>query len=65
MERRATEFLSLTPGCVLFPGVVQQVKPIIGPMDLVLQVAVNYVESGFITHYNIVFIRVFISDLSL
>lgn len=34
-------------------------------MDLVLQVAVNYVESGLITHYNIVFIRVFISDLSL
>ncbi|XP_011611780.2 fibulin-1 isoform X1 [Takifugu rubripes] len=43
-------------------GVIQQVKPIIGPMDLVLQVAVNYVKSGLISHYNTVFIYIFISD---
>lgn len=60
-----TEFLSLTLSCVLFSGVVQQVKPIIGPMDLVLHVAVNYVKSGLISHFNIVVIRIFISDWSL
>uniref|UniRef100_H3C2H5 Fibulin-1 n=1 Tax=Tetraodon nigroviridis TaxID=99883 RepID=H3C2H5_TETNG len=43
-------------------GVIQQVKPIIGPADLVLQVAINYVQSGVISHRNIVFIHIFISD---
>lgn len=34
-------------------------------MDLVLKVAINYVKSGLISHYNIVFIHIFISDWSL
>lgn len=49
---------------VVLPGVIQQVKPISGPMDLVLQVAINYVQSGVISHCNIVFIHIFISDRS-
>ncbi|XP_018543014.1 fibulin-1 isoform X2 [Lates calcarifer] len=43
-------------------GVVQQVKPIIGPKDLVLEVAMNYVKSGIISHRNVVIIHVFISE---
>uniref|UniRef100_A0A671VIF5 Fibulin-1 n=1 Tax=Sparus aurata TaxID=8175 RepID=A0A671VIF5_SPAAU len=43
-------------------GVVQQVKPIIGPRDLVLEVAMDYVISGLVSRRNIVVIHVFISD---
>lgn len=43
-------------------GVVRQVKPIIGPKDLVLQVAMNYIKSGNISHCNVVIIHVFISE---
>uniref|UniRef100_UPI0037E707F9 fibulin-1-like n=1 Tax=Semicossyphus pulcher TaxID=241346 RepID=UPI0037E707F9 len=43
-------------------GVVRQVKPIIGPRDLLLKVAMNYVKSGIISHSNIVVIRVIISE---
>ncbi|XP_042259393.1 fibulin-1-like [Thunnus maccoyii] len=43
-------------------GVVRQVKPIIGPKDLVLQVAMNYIKSGNISHRNVVIIHVFISE---
>ncbi|KAM3588051.1 uncharacterized protein V6R79_020058 [Siganus canaliculatus] len=43
-------------------GVVRQVKPIIGPRDIALQVAMNYVKSGIISHRNVVTINVFISE---
>ncbi|KAM7367014.1 hypothetical protein PAMP_014940 [Pampus punctatissimus] len=43
-------------------GVIRQVKPIIGPKDLVLQVAMDYVKSGIISHRNSVIIHVFISE---
>lgn len=43
-------------------GVVRQVKPVIGPKNLVLQVAMNYVKSGVITHRNVVIIHVFVSE---
>ncbi|XP_029317689.1 fibulin-1-like isoform X1 [Cottoperca gobio] len=43
-------------------GVVRQVKPIIGPRDLALEVAMNYVKSGVISHRNVVMIHVFISE---
>ncbi|XP_056224283.1 fibulin-1-like isoform X1 [Seriola aureovittata] len=46
----------------LIMGVVQQVKPIIGPRDLVLEVSMNYVKSGVISHRNVVMIHVFISE---
>nr|XP_020495199.1 fibulin-1 [Labrus bergylta] len=43
-------------------GVVRQVKPIIGPMDFVLEVAMNYVKSGIISHRNVVIVHVSISE---
>ncbi|XP_041637226.1 fibulin-1-like [Cheilinus undulatus] len=43
-------------------GVVRQVKPIVGPRDLVLEVAMNYVKSGIISHRNVVIIHIFISE---
>ncbi|XP_059181640.1 fibulin-1-like [Centropristis striata] len=43
-------------------GVVRQVKPIIGPRDIVLEVAMNYIKSGVVSHSNIVVIHVFISQ---
>ncbi|CAB1412372.1 unnamed protein product [Pleuronectes platessa] len=43
-------------------GVVRQVKPIIGPRDLEVTVAMNYVKSGAISHQNVVVIRIFISE---
>ncbi|KAM4569870.1 fibulin-1-like [Odontesthes bonariensis] len=43
-------------------GVIRQLKPIIGPRELVLEVTMNYVQSGFISQKNIVIIHVFISE---
>uniref|UniRef100_A0A7N6B7Y8 Fibulin-1 n=1 Tax=Anabas testudineus TaxID=64144 RepID=A0A7N6B7Y8_ANATE len=43
-------------------GVVRQIKPIIGPRDLVLEVALNYFKSGVISHRNVVIIHIFISE---
>ncbi|KAK2858865.1 hypothetical protein Q5P01_003485 [Channa striata] len=43
-------------------GVVRQVKPVIGPKDLVLEVALNYVTTGVISHRNVVIIHIFISE---
>ncbi|KAK7896335.1 hypothetical protein WMY93_021660 [Mugilogobius chulae] len=43
-------------------GVVRQVKPITGPMDVVVEVAMNYVKSGVVSHRNIVKIHLFISS---
>ncbi|XP_024138370.1 fibulin-1 [Oryzias melastigma] len=44
-------------------GVIRQVKPILGPRELVLEVTVNYVQSGVISQQNIVIIHVYISEL--
>uniref|UniRef100_A0A3B3H9L7 Fibulin-1 n=1 Tax=Oryzias latipes TaxID=8090 RepID=A0A3B3H9L7_ORYLA len=44
-------------------GVIRQVKPIVGPRELVLEVTVNYVQSGVISQQNIVIINVYISEL--
>ncbi|CAK6949826.1 fibulin-1-like [Scomber scombrus] len=46
----------------LIMGVVRQMKPIFGPKDLVVEVAMNYVKSGIISHRNVVIIHVFISE---
>ncbi|CAJ1055051.1 fibulin-1-like [Xyrichtys novacula] len=43
-------------------GVVRQVRPIVGPRDLVLEVAMNYVKSGIISHRNVVILHIFISE---
>lgn len=49
--------------CVCHPsGVVHQVKPIRGPRDLVLQVAMDYVKSGTVSYHSIAVIHVFISE---
>uniref|UniRef100_A0A3P9JTU5 Fibulin-1 n=1 Tax=Oryzias latipes TaxID=8090 RepID=A0A3P9JTU5_ORYLA len=44
-------------------GVIRQVKPIVGPRELVLEITVNYVQSGVISQQNIVIINVYISEL--
>uniref|UniRef100_A0A8D0AL22 Fibulin-1 n=1 Tax=Sander lucioperca TaxID=283035 RepID=A0A8D0AL22_SANLU len=46
----------------MITGVVRQVKPITGPRDFELKVAMNYVKSGVISHSNAVIIHVFISE---
>uniref|UniRef100_A0A8C9QWK0 Fibulin-1 n=1 Tax=Scleropages formosus TaxID=113540 RepID=A0A8C9QWK0_SCLFO len=43
-------------------GVVRQVKPIIGPLHVVLKLAMNYVTSGVVSHRNIVNVHVFVSE---
>ncbi|XP_072233451.1 fibulin-1-like [Leuresthes tenuis] len=43
-------------------GVIRQLKPIIGPRELVLEVTMDYVQSGLISQKNIVIIQVFISE---
>ncbi|XP_068443230.1 fibulin-1-like [Clinocottus analis] len=43
-------------------GVVRQVKPIYGPKDIMLEVAMNYVKSKRVSHRNIVVISVFIPE---
>ncbi|KAM4615096.1 fibulin-1-like [Polymixia lowei] len=43
-------------------GVVRQVKPISGPVDFMVEVAMNYVKSGIVSHRNIVVIHVFVSE---
>ncbi|XP_029969904.1 fibulin-1-like [Salarias fasciatus] len=43
-------------------GVIRQLKPIIGPRNIVLEVSISYVTSGVVTHINIVVIHVFICE---
>ncbi|XP_051911262.1 fibulin-1-like [Hippocampus zosterae] len=45
-------------------GVVRQVRPIAGPRDLELQVALNFIKPGFVSHRNIVVINIIISEFS-
>ncbi|KAL0968016.1 hypothetical protein UPYG_G00261110 [Umbra pygmaea] len=43
-------------------GVVRQVKPLIGPLNLVLKLAMNSVTSGVVSHRNIVYVHIFVSE---
>uniref|UniRef100_A0A6Q2XYH5 Fibulin-1 n=1 Tax=Esox lucius TaxID=8010 RepID=A0A6Q2XYH5_ESOLU len=43
-------------------GVVRQVKPLIGPLNIVLKLAMNYVTSGVVSHRNLVNVHVFVSE---
>ncbi|KAM3859071.1 fibulin-1-like [Diretmus argenteus] len=43
-------------------GIIRQVKPIVGPRDLTVEVAMNYIKSGLISHCNVVVIHVYISE---
>ncbi|XP_058480759.1 fibulin-1-like isoform X1 [Solea solea] len=43
-------------------GVVQQVKRIIGPKDLVLRVTMDYFKSGVFSHQNLIVMHIFISE---
>uniref|UniRef100_A0A8C7PT54 Fibulin-1 n=1 Tax=Oncorhynchus mykiss TaxID=8022 RepID=A0A8C7PT54_ONCMY len=43
-------------------GVVRQVKPLIGPLNMVLKLAMNYVTSGVVSHRNIVSVHIFVSE---
>ncbi|XP_008293091.1 fibulin-1 [Stegastes partitus] len=45
-------------------GVIRQVKPIIGPKELVLEVSMNYVKSGIIFQRSVIMVHVFISEFS-
>uniref|UniRef100_A0A3Q3LIB7 Fibulin 1 n=1 Tax=Mastacembelus armatus TaxID=205130 RepID=A0A3Q3LIB7_9TELE len=46
-------------------GVVRQVKPIIGPLDLDLEISVDYIKSRIIFRRNIVIIHIFISEFRM
>lgn len=43
-------------------GVVRQVKPLIGSLNMVLKLAMNYVTSGVVSHRNIVSVHIFVSE---
>ncbi|KAJ8401391.1 hypothetical protein AAFF_G00386220 [Aldrovandia affinis] len=43
-------------------GVVRQVRPVTGPKNIVLKLAMNYVASGVVSHSNIVNVHVFVSE---
>ncbi|XP_021177717.2 fibulin-1 [Fundulus heteroclitus] len=42
-------------------GVIRQIKAVMGPKELVLEVTMQYVQSGVVSQQNIVLIHVFIS----
>ncbi|XP_043964219.1 fibulin-1-like [Gambusia affinis] len=42
-------------------GIIRQIKPVLGPKELILEVSMKYVQSGVVSQQNIVLIRVFIS----
>ncbi|XP_053718416.1 fibulin-1-like isoform X1 [Synchiropus splendidus] len=42
-------------------GIVRQIRPIIGPKDVLVEVAMDYYASGVLNYRNIVIIHVFIS----
>nr|XP_015208785.1 PREDICTED: fibulin-1 isoform X1 [Lepisosteus oculatus] len=43
-------------------GVVRQVKPIIGPLHIVLKLGMNYVVRGVISHRNVVNVHIYVSE---
>ncbi|XP_047245393.1 fibulin-1-like isoform X3 [Girardinichthys multiradiatus] len=42
-------------------GVIRQIKPVMGPKELVLEVTMKYVQSGVVSQQNIVLIHIFVS----
>lgn len=54
-----------TPNSVpstLSPGVVRQVRPIVGPFYAVLKLEMNYVLGGVVSHRNVVNVHIFVSE---
>lgn len=47
---------------VLSPGVVRQVRPIVGPFHAVLKLEMNYVVGGVVSHRNVVNVHIFVSE---
>ncbi|RXM35500.1 Fibulin-1 [Acipenser ruthenus] len=43
-------------------GVVRQVKPIVGPLHVVLKLAMNYVIRGVVSHRNLVNVHIYVSE---
>ncbi|MBN3282048.1 FBLN1 protein, partial [Polyodon spathula] len=43
-------------------GVVRQVRPLVGPLHVVLKLAMNYVIRGVVSHRNLVNIHIYISE---
>ncbi|XP_072528351.1 fibulin-1 isoform X2 [Salminus brasiliensis] len=43
-------------------GVVRQVKALVGPVNTVLKLAMNYVTNGVVSHRNIINVHVFVSE---
>ncbi|XP_048863057.1 fibulin-1-like isoform X1 [Brienomyrus brachyistius] len=43
-------------------GVVRQVKPIVGPLNTILKLTMNYVLSGVVSHRNMINVHVFVSE---
>ncbi|MEQ2211876.1 hypothetical protein XENOCAPTIV_019096 [Xenoophorus captivus] len=41
--------------------VIRQIKPVMGPKELVLEVTMKYVQSGVVSQQNLVLIHIFIS----
>ena len=41
----------------LSPGVVRQVRPIVGPFHAVLKLEMNYVVGGVVSHRNVVHVQ--------
>lgn len=55
----------LTPNrmsSALSPGVVRQVRPIVGPFYAVLKLEMNYVLGGVVSHRNVVNVHIFVSE---
>lgn len=52
---------SKTPS-VLSPGVVRQVRPIVGPFHAILKLEMNYVVGGVVSHRNVVNVHIFVSE---
>lgn len=46
----------------LSPGVVRQVRPIVGPFYAVLKLEMNYVLGGVVSHRNVVNVHIFVSE---
>lgn len=44
------------------PGVVRQVRPIVGPFYAVLRLEMNYVLGGVVSHRNVVNVHIFVSE---
>lgn len=52
--------LSLSPPTA--PGVIRQVRPIVGPFHTVLQLEMNYVVGGVMSQRNIINVHIFVSE---